>query len=96
MIVITETLLNSWLKIDPLFHKTSAAFDEGGVRGLLLNSFSVQDDTCELLLDSTAVVNVGLQKHLSNQTPTQIQGHFSVVALSDYRGKKLIWMNNLL
>lgn len=42
-------------EVDPLFHKTSAAFDEGGAAGLLLNHLFVRDDSCELLLDSTTV-----------------------------------------
>eukprot|EP00052_Salpingoeca_macrocollata_P017771 m.145392 g.145392 ORF g.145392 m.145392 type:complete len:712 (+) comp20494_c0_seq1:37-2172(+) len=37
--------------VDPLFSKTSAAFDEGGARGLLLNHLSVQK-SCELVFDS--------------------------------------------
>ncbi|KAK3698761.1 hypothetical protein QZH41_014526 [Actinostola sp. cb2023] len=42
-------------EVDPLFHKTSAAFDEGGTEGLLLNHLFVRDDMCELLLDSNAI-----------------------------------------
>ena len=38
-------------EVDPLFKKTSAAFDEGGARGLLLNNLSVYKD-CELVFDS--------------------------------------------
>eukprot|EP00911_Craspedida_sp_UC1_P002897 UC1_evm1s2114 len=30
--------------VDPLFHKTSAAFDEGGARGLLLNHLAVRSN----------------------------------------------------
>ena len=29
-------------RVDPLFQKTAAAFDEGGVGGLLLNNLTVQ------------------------------------------------------
>jgi condensin complex subunit 2 len=29
-------------RVDPLFQKTAAAFDEGGVAGLLLNNLVVQ------------------------------------------------------
>jgi len=38
--------------VDPLFRKTSAAFDEGGARGLLLNHLHVHDD-CRIVFDST-------------------------------------------
>ena len=40
--------------VDPLFHKTSAQFDEGGARGLLLNNLSVYRG-CELVFDSMDV-----------------------------------------
>lgn len=42
-------------EVDPLFHKTSASFDEGGTRGLLLNHLSCRDDSCETLLDSNTI-----------------------------------------
>ena len=69
------------LQVDPLFHKTSAAFDEGGVKGLLLNHLSVRDDTCELLLDSTAVI-----APQNTTTLAQSQQQKSMVDLSEYRG----------
>ena len=40
--------------VDPLFHKTSAQFDEGGARGLLLNNLSVYRG-CEIVFDSMDV-----------------------------------------
>ncbi len=39
-------------EIDPLFKKMSAAFDEGGARGLLLNNLSVREE-CALVFDSS-------------------------------------------
>jgi condensin complex subunit 2 len=41
--------------VDPLFKKTSAAFDEGGAKGLLLNHLSVYNN-CEIIFDSTDAV----------------------------------------
>jgi len=41
--------------IDPMFHKTTAAFDEGGSRGLLLNKLHVHNG-CDTILDSTTVI----------------------------------------
>ena len=38
--------------MDPLFRKTSADFDEGGARGLLLNHLSVDRD-CKLIFDAS-------------------------------------------
>eukprot|EP00897_Mesotaenium_endlicherianum_P010334 jgi/Mesen1/9329/ME000061S08777 len=40
--------------VDPLFHQTSAQFDEGGARGLLLNNLSVYRG-CEIVFDSSEV-----------------------------------------
>eukprot|EP00965_Chrysotila_dentata_P255220 6212145-Pleurochrysis_carterae.AAC.4 len=39
-------------EIDPLFHRTSAKFDEGGAKGLLLHNLPVRNG-CELVLDSS-------------------------------------------
>lgn len=46
--------------IDPLFRKTSAAFDEGGAKGLLLNHLSVHHvlHGCELVFDSVDAIDV--------------------------------------
>jgi len=38
--------------VDPLFKKTSAAFDEAGAKGLLLNHLSVYNN-CEIIFDSS-------------------------------------------
>lgn len=40
--------------VDPLFHKTSAQFDEGGAHGLLLNNLSVYKG-CNIVFDSMDV-----------------------------------------
>eukprot|EP00249_Psilotum_nudum_P032004 c47091_g1_i1 orf=213-2336(+) len=40
--------------VDPLFHQTSAQFDEGGARGLLLNTLSVYNG-CSIVFDSNEV-----------------------------------------
>lgn len=40
--------------VDPLFHQTSAQFDEGGAGGLLLNNLSVYRG-CEIVFDSHEV-----------------------------------------
>ncbi|XP_057862011.2 condensin complex subunit 2 isoform X2 [Cryptomeria japonica] len=37
--------------VDPLYHQTSAQFDEGGAKGLLLNTLSVYND-CRIVFDS--------------------------------------------
>lgn len=40
--------------VDPLSHQTSAQFDEGGARGLLLNNLGVYGG-CRVLFDSLEV-----------------------------------------
>ena len=65
-----------------MFNKTSAAFDEGGTGGLLLNHLFVRDDSCELLLDST--VTMSTRDSSSEGQTTQDN---SMVDLSELRGK---------
>lgn len=40
--------------VDPLYHQTSAQFDEGGAKGLLLNNLGVYGG-CQVLFDSMEV-----------------------------------------
>ncbi|XP_057955867.1 condensin complex subunit 2 [Malania oleifera] len=40
--------------VDPLYHQTSAQFDEGGAKGLLLNNLGIYGD-CRVLFDSSEV-----------------------------------------
>jgi condensin complex subunit 2 len=42
--------------VDPLFRKTSAAFDEGGAKGLLLNHLNVHNG-CTIVFDSSDAVD---------------------------------------
>ena len=58
-------------EVDPLFHKTSASFDEGGTGGLLLNHLQCLSDTSELVLDSSTVV-YGADDESSQTTPSQL------------------------
>lgn len=43
--------LDTEFAVDPLFKKTSADFDEGGARGLLLNHLGVDRD-CKIIFDA--------------------------------------------
>lgn len=52
--------------VDPLFHQTTAQFDEGGVKGLLLHNLSVFRDY-EILFDSEEAP----QKIMTEQKPLQ-------------------------
>lgn len=49
---ITLKKMDSDYAVDPLFHKMSAAFDEGGAKGMLLNNLSITDQY-ELVFDSS-------------------------------------------
>jgi condensin complex subunit 2 len=44
--------LDSAFDIDPLFHKMSKSFDEGGARGLLLGNLGVSQRGCRIIFDS--------------------------------------------
>ena len=44
--------LDSAYDIDPLFHKMSKSFDEGGARGLLLGNLGVSQRGCRIVFDS--------------------------------------------
>ena len=50
----TSAALEAAVAVDPLFHKTSAQFDEGGARGLLMNALSVHRG-CDVVFDSDEV-----------------------------------------
>ena len=47
-------LLLAAFAVDPLYHQTSAQFDEGGAKGLLLNNLGVYGG-CRVLFDSLEV-----------------------------------------
>jgi len=44
--------LDSAYDIDPIFHKMSQKFDEGGAKGLLLVNLGLANDGCRIVLDS--------------------------------------------
>ena len=49
---INMSRLDSAYDIDPLFHKMSKSFDEGGARGLLLGNLGVSQRGCRIVFDS--------------------------------------------
>uniref|UniRef100_A0A0B6ZZN9 Condensin complex subunit 2 n=1 Tax=Arion vulgaris TaxID=1028688 RepID=A0A0B6ZZN9_9EUPU len=62
-------------EVDPMFQIMSAAFDEGGARGLLLNRLRCFDDTQQFVLDSSTTINVVEDTLLDSQIsrkPTDI------------------------
>ncbi|KAL7540662.1 hypothetical protein ACHAXR_010679 [Thalassiosira sp. AJA248-18] len=49
---INMSKLDSAYDIDPLFHKMSKSFDEGGAKGLLLGNLGVSQRGCHIVFDS--------------------------------------------
>jgi condensin complex subunit 2 len=49
---INVSKLDSAFDIDPLFHKMSKTFDEGGAKGLLLVNLGVGANGCNIVFDS--------------------------------------------
>jgi len=49
---INMSKLDSAYDIDPLFHKMSKSFDEGGAKGLLLGNLGVSENGCHIVFDS--------------------------------------------
>lgn len=56
--------------VDPLFHQTSAQFDEGGAKGLLLNNLSVFRG-CEIVFDSDEIPDKVVSTHRATDTDMQ-------------------------
>ena len=67
--------------MDPLFQKTSAAFDEGGTGGLLLNHLRCLDDGSELILDSNTIA-----MDTSEPTPSQSDRASKPVDITEFKG----------
>jgi condensin complex subunit 2 len=70
-------------EVDPLFTKTSAQFDEGGARGLLLNHLSVFND-CDIIFDSNDHIrtNPNLQSLTTMLNLAPLSGMFSSFLLA--------------
>lgn len=54
---INMSKLDSAYDIDPLFHKMSKAFDEGGAKGLLLGNLGVSSKGCHIVFDSKELLS---------------------------------------
>eukprot|EP01018_Ginkgo_biloba_P004018 Gb_19968 [translate_table: standard] len=66
--------------VDPLYHQTSAQFDEGGAKGLLVNTLSVYDD-CRIVFDSWDVPEKSM-KMLSRENP-EISSTIDISCIKD-------------
>eukprot|EP00804_Cyclotella_cryptica_P029136 CCRYP_005303-RA/>CCRYP_005303-RA protein AED:0.19 eAED:0.19 QI:109/1/1/1/1/1/3/410/885 len=63
---INMSKLDSAYDIDPLFHKMSKAFDEGGAKGLLLGNLGVSSKGCHIVFDSKEEFNSENVKDVAN------------------------------
>eukprot|EP00891_Asterochloris_glomerata_P007927 jgi/Astpho2/7927/Aster-x1468 len=68
--------------VDPLFHRMSAQFDEGGARGLLLANLSVFKG-CELVFDSADVPEEAVQADQQQYRPGSKEVEVDLSALGD-------------
>lgn len=80
--LITVKKLETDLAVDPLFHKMSAAFDEGGARGMLLNNLPIGANA-QIVFDSAQRADVLIG---DNQPPSTdaypLQGVFPAQSTS--------------
>ena len=67
---LSFSLLSAAYAVDPLFHQTSAQFDEGGAKGLHLHNLSVFRG-CEILFDSEEVPQRVMAENKPLQTTPQ-------------------------
>ncbi|XP_020593017.1 condensin complex subunit 2 isoform X2 [Phalaenopsis equestris] len=65
--------------VDPLYHQTSAQFDEGGAKGLLLNNLGIYG-SCRVLFDSLEVP----EKCILNDTESDQSGVIDLSFAKDY------------
>ncbi|XP_019711132.1 condensin complex subunit 2 isoform X2 [Elaeis guineensis] len=73
--------------VDPLYHQTSAQFDEGGAKGLLLNNLGVYDG-CRILFDSFEKPERSVSLETQNNKIEMIDLSFC----KDYVEKMMVYM----
>uniref|UniRef100_A0A6A7FYS5 Condensin complex subunit 2 n=2 Tax=Hirondellea gigas TaxID=1518452 RepID=A0A6A7FYS5_9CRUS len=70
---LTLSSLDLEFMVDPLFKKIASQFDEGRAGGgLFLNSLMLRDDSCQMLLDSEAVLDTGAVEEEQEQSSTTV------------------------
>ena len=72
--------LDSAFDIDPLFHKMSKTFDEGGAKGLLLANLGVGQHGCNIVFDSKEAEEEG--KSTDEEEYEQEDGFIDISSLS--------------
>jgi len=87
--------LDSAYDIDPIFHKMSKKFDEGGAKGLLLVNLGVANDGCRIVLDSKedSGADESVEPELVDETDeeanSQKEGMLDITTLAKILEKKL-------
>ena len=61
--------LDAAFDIDPLFHKMSKSFDEGGAKGLLLVNLGVGERGCNIVFDSSSSGDAAEKKKKKKNHP---------------------------
>mmetsp|Transcript_3699 Transcript_3699/g.6859 ORF Transcript_3699/g.6859 Transcript_3699/m.6859 type:complete len:614 (-) Transcript_3699:35-1876(-) len=84
------TKLDSALDIDPLFHKMSATFDEGGAKGMLLNNLRVSAEGCGIVFDSCEDDCNLLNYAFAEQAPPMTNEEGTQVDESFYESDRMI------
>ena len=74
--------LDYQITTDPLFQKTSASFDEGGAKGMLLNNLSVQNGCC-IVFDSSDAID----EAATDETPAPENDDDDALDLGDVAGE---------
>lgn len=62
--------------VDPLYHQTSAQFDEGGAKGLLMNNLGVYG-RCRVLFDSSEVPGKCISSDNQHDKPDTVDLSFA-------------------
>lgn len=81
---INMNKLDSAFDIDPLFHKMSKTFDEGGAKGLLLVNLGVGNKGCNIVFDSKAECEEEMAKpnrQNKNKTTERSEGMLDISSL---------------
>jgi len=82
---ITADKVDLGFEVDPMFQMMSAAFDEGGASGLLLNRLRCYDSSQSLILDSSTTVNV--VEDVEAEVPQESKKPVDVATLKDLMDK---------
>ncbi|KAL3790838.1 hypothetical protein ACHAWO_007935 [Cyclotella atomus] len=86
---INMSKLDSAYDIDPLFHKMSKAFDEGGAKGLLLGNLGVSPKGCHIVFDSKELVGDDaeqkdmVERHVVDEEKAEVEANKDEINLQE-------------